>query len=66
MSTRLLTAGGRSAIVNVCYRTDCNGRRDQTAVGVWTRPAAVYVRGDRAKADDRLEGVELLTFALRD
>jgi hypothetical protein len=59
-------AGGRPAIINVCYRTDCNGRRDQTVVEVWSRPAAVYVRRDRAKANGRPEWVELLTFALRD
>jgi hypothetical protein len=54
------------AVINVRYRTDCDGRRDQTAIEVSTRLAAVYVRSDRAKANGRPEWGEVLTFALCD
>jgi hypothetical protein len=36
--------------MNVCYRTDYIGQHDQNVIGVLSRPAAVYVRGDRGKA----------------
>jgi hypothetical protein len=54
-------------VINVRYRTDCNGPPDQTAIAVLTRDgdstSSGYVRSDRANANGR---PELQTFALCD
>jgi hypothetical protein len=50
----------------VRHRTDGTDYCDQTALGVLIRPAAVFVRSDCAKAIDRTEWVERLTFAMGD
>ena len=50
----------------VRHRTDCTGYCDQTALGVLTRRAAVFVRSDRAEVAeviDRAEWVEGLPWA---